>query len=68
MGEGEDVALRVELRPAGAAEDLMGRAGVDQLLLAGRPLTSVGSTTVRAGRLMPAASVSVQTQTDSSFC
>ena len=38
VGQGEDVAPVVELRPAGPAEDLMGRAGVDQLLLAGRPL------------------------------
>ncbi len=47
--EREDEALGVELRPAGAAEDLMRRARVDQLLLAERPLHETGQDD-RAGR------------------
>ena len=38
VGQGVDEAAVVELRPAGPAEDLVGGAGVDQLLLAARPL------------------------------
>ena len=37
MRQGEDETLLVELRPAGAAENLMGRTRVDQLLFAGFP-------------------------------
>src|SRR5262249_59189931 len=36
VGQGVDVAAVVVLRPAGPAEDLVGRARVDQLLLAER--------------------------------
>jgi len=42
-------------------------ARVDRLLLANGPFTSVVSTTERAGRLIPAASVSVQSATESNF-
>src|SRR5262249_56699482 len=40
--EGEDVAVMVILWPAGAAEDLMGRARVHQLLLAEWPFDERG--------------------------
>src|SRR5205823_1973149 len=38
VGDGDDVAAIVELRPAGAAEDLLGRARVDKPLLPRGPL------------------------------
>ncbi len=42
VGQGEDEAAIVELRAAGAAEDLMRRAGIDQFLLAVRSLDQRG--------------------------
>jgi len=42
VGQGEDEALVVVLRPAGPAHDLVRRAGVDQFLLARRPLHQRG--------------------------
>jgi len=67
MGDGVDESFLVKLRPPGSPEDLMRGTGVDDLLLAWLSFSNDGSTTDRAGRLIPAAKVSVQTQIVSSF-
>ena len=65
--QGEDVPFGIKLRPPARPNICCAAPGSISFFLSRGPLTSVVSTTDRAGRLIPAASVSVQTQTGSSF-
>ena len=53
VGQHEDVAVRIELRPAGPSEDLMGGAGLDHPFLVGRAFKDVRQHD-RAGRQIDA--------------